>query len=137
MRRKERGFTLLEIILVTLLTGGIFLTVAVALSSFGAAWERGEKRYATREEFWVVWQRIEAELSSLLAPPFGLGPFFVGEAEECRFFAGDPVGGEGPWEVELAVAGDRLVLRRTPLRRPEGEEEEVFLVEGIGRASFS
>ncbi|MGQ9779269.1 MAG: hypothetical protein ACUVRM_05245 [Bacillota bacterium] len=137
MRRKERGFTLLEAILVTLLVGGVFLAVTVALSSFGAAWERGEKRYAAREEIWLLWRRIEAELSSLLTPPFGLGPSFVGDTEGFRFFSGDPAAGEGPWEARLSLVGDRLVLTRIPLRRPAEEKEEIPLAWGIERVSFS
>lgn len=134
-RRGESGFTLFEVVLATLLASLVFLAVAVALSSFGGAWERGERRYAAREGTWLIWSRLEAELASLVRGPFGLGPSFRGDREGFRFTA---AGDEGPQAVSVHSAEGRLVLEINHLRRPEEDRpERIVLAEGVERLSFS
>ena len=122
-------------VLATLLASLVFLAAAGALSFLGGAWERGEERYAAREERWLIWNRIGAELGSLAGGPFGLDPAFRGEREGFRFTA---AGDDGPRAVSVRSAEGRLVLAIEDLRRPEGEAvKSIVLSEGLEDFSFS
>ncbi len=133
--RRHAGFTLIEVLLATvLLAGGLalaFATVrsAMAVSSRGEAMaERGERIRAV-EGF--LRQRLAGALPlAITTDPATLQvQRFVGEPERMRFVADVPdyLGRGGPYVHELTLAGEagrqRLQLQLTMLQAGQAIEE--------------
>ncbi len=113
MNRRQSGFTLMEVLLATvLLAGGLTLAFAT-LRSASAVSQRGESIARHSERVRAVEALLRTRLSSALPAAMGVDPntqqpiLFVGEPQRMRFVADVPdyLGRGGPYLHELSVLG--------------------------------
>jgi len=119
--KHARGFTLIEVLLATvLLAAGLALAFAT-LRAAGATVNRGEATAQRNEHLRAVEQFLRARLTGARAIGFslngdtGLAERFLGERERMKFVADLPdyLGRGGPYVHELAVERDGEDLRLT------------------------
>jgi general secretion pathway protein J len=113
-RYSERGFTLIEVLLATvLLAAGLALAFATLRASIAVV-ERGEAMAARSDRMRAVEGFLRRRLAGALPMSFALDPSsgqplrFVGESDRIRFVADLPhyLGRGGPHLHDIAVFGD-------------------------------
>ncbi|MCW4454247.1 type II secretion system protein J [Flavobacterium sp. MXW15] len=118
-RRRDAGFTLIEVLLATLLlAGGLALAFATVRSAMAVS-ARGEALAAQSERLRAVEGFLRRRLSSALPVAMaqdeesGLPQRFAGEPRRMRFVADVPdyLGRGGPYLHDLAVVGAPGALR--------------------------
>jgi general secretion pathway protein J len=148
--RRARGFTLIEVILATvLLAAGLALAFAT-LSAATRTAQRGEAMAQRNDHERVVENFLRKRLVAIRPVPFGtdgdsgLPQRFVGSADRMRFVADLPdyLGQGGPYLHDLAFAEDgRLTLALTMVLAGKTVEEREprppeLLAEGLKSAHF-
>ena len=130
--RRSAGFTLIEVLLATvLLAGGLALAFATVRSAMAVS-ARGEAMAAQGERMRAVESFLRRRLASALPVAMardestGLPLRFTGEARQLRFVADVPdyLGRGGPYLHELKVVGeaDRLRLELGLVMVQDGEQ---------------
>jgi hypothetical protein len=114
-RKREKGFTLLELTAAMLVTSLIVLAVASSIAAIADGWARGERRSSDREAVRIMARRLGREFAALNRGPFGTGTCFEGDREG---FAFDTASDDGPRHLKLALIEGRIVLAQTTLRHP-------------------
>jgi general secretion pathway protein J len=148
--RRPRGFTLVEVMLATvLLAAGLALAFAT-LSAATRTATRGEAMAQRSERERSVANFLRKRLTAIRPVPFatdnssGLPQRFIGEPARMRFVADLPdyLGRGGPYLHELAIGDDgrltlalSMVLAGTTVEEPEPRPPEL-LAEGLKEAQF-
>ncbi|WMJ67782.1 type II secretion system protein J [Stenotrophomonas sp. 24(2023)] len=135
MTRRAAGFTLIEVLLATvLLVGGLALAFASVRSAMAVS-QRGEAIAAASERMRAVEGLLRRQLSAALRSPIEpLDPtrepvYFLGQAQQMLFVADVPgyLGRGGPYLHTLQVQGEagaqRLTLGLVLLQKGERIEE--------------
>lgn len=113
-RSRSAGFTLIEVLLATmLLVGGLALAFAT-LRSASAVSQRGQAIAQRSERVRAVEEFLRRRLAAALPIAMGIDPqsqqpmLFIGEPQRLRFAADVPdyLGRGGPYLHDLSVAGD-------------------------------
>ncbi len=141
----EDGFTLLEILVVTVVFGLLSVALWQGVGVGTRGWSQAERRYGDE----VTFQGAEEALRRLIEraeTPDGRGAsLFSGDAERLGFVSWLPEQGGYGRQVQVGLgvdAGKRLVLRWRRFRRadcalqPEIPHEET-LAHDVGRVEFS
>ncbi|MCC4603028.1 type II secretion system protein J [Xanthomonas campestris] len=152
-RSRSTGFTLIEVLLATmLLVGGLTLAFAT-LRSASAVSQRGEAIAQRSERVRAVEEFLRRRLAAALPLAMGIDPqsqqpmLFIGEPQRMRFAADIPdyLGRGGPYLHDLSVAGDgeqrRLQIALTMLQSGKSIEEGTALppetlADGVQQVSF-
>ncbi|MCE4369536.1 type II secretion system protein J [Xanthomonas hortorum] len=152
-RSRSAGFTLIEVLLATmLLVGGLALAFAT-LRSASAVSQRGEAIAQRSERVRAVEEFLRRRLAAALPIAMGIDPqsqqpmLFIGEPQRMRFAADVPdyLGRGGPYLHDLSVAGDgeqrNLLIALTMLQSGKSIEEGTTLppetlAEGVQQVSF-
>jgi general secretion pathway protein J len=128
MRRPVPGFTLIEVLLATLLLAGGLTLAFATLRSAGAISQRGEAIAQRSERMRAVEGFLRQRLSAALPVAQGMDrekqqpQYFIGEPQRMRFVADVPdyLGRGGPYLHDLKVVDDapaqRLQLGLTMLQ---------------------
>lgn len=148
--RRPRGFTLVEVMLATvLLAAGLALAFAT-LSAATRTATRGEAMAQRNERERSVESFLRKRLTAIRPVPFavdnssGLPQRFIGEPARMRFVADLPdyLGRGGPYLHELAIEDDgrltlalTMVLAGATVEEPEPRPPEM-LAEGLKSAQF-
>lgn len=148
--RRSRGFTLVEVMLATvLLAAGLALAFAT-LSAATRTATRGEAMAQRSERERSVESFLRKRLTAIRPVPFavdnssGLPQRFIGESTRMRFVADLPdyLGRGGPYLHELAIEDDgrltlalTMVLAGATVEDPEPRPPEL-LAEGLKSAQF-
>lgn len=148
--RRSRGFTLVEVMLATvLLAAGLALAFAT-LSAATRTATRGEAMAQRSERERSVENFLRKRLTAIRPVPFavdnssGLPQRFIGESTRMRFVADLPdyLGRGGPYLHELAIEDDgrltlalTMVLAGATVEEPEPRGPEL-LAEGLKSAQF-
>ncbi|AKU50955.1 type II secretion system protein J [Xanthomonas arboricola] len=152
-RSRSAGFTLIEVLLATmLLVGGLALAFAT-LRSASAVSQRGEAIAQRSERVRAVEEFLRRRLAAALPIAMGIDPqsqqpmLFIGEPQRLRFAADVPdyLGRGGPYLHDLSVAGDgeqrTLRIALTMLQSGKSIEEGTTLppetlAENVQQVSF-
>lgn len=152
-RRRARGFTLIEVLLATvLLAAGLSLAFATLVAATKTA-NRGEAIADHSERVRAVEGFLRARISATRAVPFAFDPAtslpqrFLGEPDRMRFVADIPdyLGRGGPYLHDIAVESDgddtRITLALSQVLAGEQIEEREprppeLLVDGLKSARF-
>ncbi|MFA0922802.1 type II secretion system protein J [Xanthomonas fragariae] len=152
-RSRSAGFTLIEVLLATmLLVGGLALAFAT-LRSASVVSQRGEAIAQRSERVRAVEEFLRRRLAAALPIAMGIDPqsqqpmLFVGESQRMRFTADVPdyLGRGGPYLHDLSVAGDgeqrNVLIALTMLQSGKSIEEGTTLppeklAEGMQQVSF-
>jgi general secretion pathway protein J len=148
-----RGFTLIEVLLATvLLAAGLALAFAT-LAAATKTTQRGESIAAHSERMRVVEGFLRKRLASARPVPFAFDPSsatpqrFIGEPDRLRFVADLPdyLGRGGPYLHDFVIEGDgdgaritlalNMVLAGEVVEEPQPRPPEL-LVEGLESARF-
>lgn len=148
--RRPRGFTLVEVMLATvLLAAGLALAFAT-LSAATRTVTRGEAMAQRNERERSVENFLRKRLTAIRPVPFavdsssGMPQRFIGEPERMRFVADLPdyLGRGGPYLHDLAIEDDgqltlalTMVLAGTTVEEPDPRPPEM-LAEGLKSAQF-
>ncbi len=93
---REKGFTLLELLIAMTLTVVLVVIMATALKSAVRAWGHGKERNRQRMNVDAVFNLLSRELSAALSPEETRNFIFHGEKESLRFVTRDvPLGSGG------------------------------------------
>ncbi len=154
--KKQRGFTLIEVLVVFTLLAMMMGLIFSGLNSSRSVVEKGEKRITAINEIRVVQQMIRHQLSRMLSFAFaenddGLGVVFLGDAQSVTYVSQMPgyLGSGGPHLQRIELASDGkgkfLQFKHTLMSDYTDEATEpdfdahdpVVLLENIRSARFS
>jgi len=139
---RQRGFTLVEVLIALALFGLMIAMVFGVLSVGARSWEAAEPRAAALDDRLALGRFLRHQLAAALAWPDGDGPPLTGSEERLRFIAFPPlvIGLRGPQRFEIYQERDRLEVEVSPLdgEVPEGEAEmrRLTLLTGVKQVRF-
>lgn len=155
MRRRQSGFTLLEMLVAVTVLSVLAALVYGMLRIGVRSWEAGSERIAASDLTRIGWQYVHASLAASAAPPSRLpddpGVHFMGAADSLEFVSELPawLGGGGLHALRLSlvegagVRRDRLELEARPMiayddpdLEPAGLSRAV-LAENVERLDFA
>jgi general secretion pathway protein J len=154
MNRRQRGFTLVEMLIALSISVLLVTLVYAALRTGMRSWEATQQQVARSDDQRIGWLFLERTLNQTrpVADPHSdqNTPLFEGHAEALRFVADMPsyLGLGGLYLVELLpesnADGDRLILRRTLMSRyrlqgPDAEDnpQQAVLAPHLGEVRFA
>jgi len=131
MRSQPRGFTLIEVLLATLLLAGGLALAFATLRSATALVQRGEALAQRNERIRSAETFLRRRIASAQLIAFATDPQtqqqirFLGEPQRMRFVSDLPdyLGRGGPYLHDLGVADDRLLVSFTLVQGGQAIEE--------------
>lgn len=154
-RGRQSGFTLIEMLIASVLLGIMMLLLTGSLRIGAGSWEAGEERMAKASRLFIVESFLRKHIGSLL-PVSGVNsngemePSFKGTASSLTYVAPlpDQLEGGGLYRFELYLAGqdDRKELRvaivpyqSTPdqTKRPPQPIDDIAIVEDVVNLRFA
>lgn len=131
MRKRPRGFTLIEVLLATLLLAGGLALAFATLRSATAMVQRGEAMAQRSERIRSAEMFLRRRIASAQLIGFATDPQtqqqtrFLGEPDRMRFVADLPdyLGRGGPYLHELSVDGGRLLVSFAQVQGGQAIEE--------------
>lgn len=132
--KSERGFTLLELLVVVTILGLILVALTGGIRFAGRAWETQERMIARQGDL----DAVQNVLRQLIAS----GQAFEGHAGALHFVGTLPraLKREGLFDIVLRTAGDRLVIDWQPHFKgaiPPGEAMETELARNVSALDFA
>jgi general secretion pathway protein J len=144
--RRQRGFTLLEVIVVLTITGFLIVGIGQAVRFGITAWDIQGRLTGNKADLEAVDRTLRVIVSNLF-PGDGSGrPPMTGSATALtgisRLPTPEAVLTDLPVEVGLALSGNRVVLRWRPYTRgvvlgAQAVPHEATLVEGVARLAIA
>ncbi len=144
MRRVQRGFTLMEVMIALVLISLVMAMLFAGLRSVARSWDAAEARTSDGSQIRAVEEFLRAKLrqswSVQVRHDRGAFSAFSGDSEQLRFVAPmmNQLGPPGLYLVEIRLEKDVLSLRLAPYDHEVGEDaldesESYPLIEGVNK----
>ncbi len=144
-----RGFTLLEMLIVLVLSSGILLALFAAVRMGGRAWDSGLARIDASDQLRLVQFAVRRALSQARVVQRVDGderlPSLSGDGRQLRFVAPmfTEMGRTGLFDVEIRAQGGQLIMLWWPFDKENtfpnapGDAERTALLDNVAQVRFS